>query len=160
MGTDHLILSTMPESPQVVKGFVMLEVILYRLIPEEVRKFDKLNHGVPYLFDRWNDLDGSLCLYYRVKARNGVKKNKKRLPVAEIRAALHQLETAGVFTRESYRRICPIAETDGPCGFAVLGRILEALHVAVYSGRNGFKLTDASKLANLLGAKPVSDNSS
>ena len=74
-------------------------------------------------------------------ARDGVKKNKKRLPVAEIRAALDELGRAGVLSREKFRKVCPIAEKSGPCGFAVVGRILEALHVAVYSGQHGFTLT-------------------
>ncbi len=86
-------------------------------------------------------------------ARDGVKKNKKRLPVAEIRAALDELGRAGVLSREKFRKVCPKADSDGSCGFAVAGRILEALRVAVYSGQDGFTLTDANKAKNLLEAK-------
>jgi hypothetical protein len=129
----------------------MLESVLHRLIPEEVNSFAKLAHGEPYHFDRWEkDRVGSPCLYYWFMARDGVKKNKKRLPVSEIRAAFLQLQSTGALTRETYRRVCPTAKSDGSCGFAVVGRILEALHVAVYSGRDGFKLTNANEATNLL----------
>src|ERR1035437_7835839 len=71
----------------------MLESVLHRLIPEEVNTFAKLAHGEPYHFDRWEkDRVGSPCLYYWFMARDGVKKNKKRLPVSEIRAAFLQLQ--------------------------------------------------------------------
>jgi hypothetical protein len=76
------------------------------------------------------------------------EENKKRLPVSEIRDALKQIRITGVLTREAFRK-CPIAKS-APYSFAVLGRILEALHVAVYSGRAGFRLTNADKATNLL----------
>jgi hypothetical protein len=129
----------------------MLESTLHTLIPEEVNTFAKLQHGESYHFDCWkNDRVGWPCLYYWFIARDGVRKNKKRLPVSEIRAALHQLRRVGVLSRETFREVCPIAESAGPCGFAVVGRILEALHVAVYSSHDGFKLTNAKEATNLL----------
>ena len=132
----------------------MLESVLHRLIPEEVNTFAKLGHREPYHFDRWKkDRAGSPCLYYWFLARDGVKKNKKRLPVSEIRAAIHQLRTTGALTRDTFREACPTAES-APCSFAVVGRILEALHVAVYSGLEGFILTDANKATTLLYVLP------
>ena len=129
----------------------MLESTLRRLIPDEVNTFAKLEHGASYHFDRWkNDRVGSPCLYYWFMARDGVKKNKKRLPVSEIRAALHQLRSAGMLSREAFRKVCPLSESDGSCGFAVVGRILEALHVAVYAGQDGFKLTNPDEATTLL----------
>ncbi len=133
----------------------MLEAVLHRLIPDEVKSFAKLEHGKPYHFDRWSDdRVGTHCLYYWFVASDGVKRNKKRVPVSEIRAALHQLRSAGVLTRVAFREICPKAESGRPCGFAVVGRILEALDVATYSGRGGFKLTNARRAANLLVISP------
>jgi len=128
-----------------------LETALHRLIPNEVRTFAKLEHGDPYHFDRWaNDNADTLCLYYWFMARDGVKKNKKRVPVSEIRAALRQL-LEGRVKRETFRKICPVTEAAGPCGFAVVGRIFVELGIAVYSGRrDGFKLSDANKARKLL----------
>ena len=129
----------------------MLESTLHTLIPEKASTFAKLQHGEPYHFDCWkNDRDGSPCLYFWFMARDGVKRNKKHLPVSEIRAALHQLQSVGVLSRGTFRKVCPKAESAGPCGFAVVGRIFEALHVAVYSSQDGFKLTNANEARNLL----------
>lgn len=130
----------------------MLESLLRQTIPAKVRIFAKLTeHGEAYNFDRWNeDRAGSLCLYYWFPARIGVKRNKKRVPVSEVRAALRELRSTGVLTREAFQKACPVAESAGPCGFAVVGRILEALRVAIYSGRNGFNLIDADEATNLL----------
>jgi hypothetical protein len=134
----------------------MLEATLHRLIPVKVSTFSKLNHGEPYQFDRWqNDRFASPCLYYWFKSRDGIKRNTKRVPVSEIRAALCQLRNANVLSRETFKKVCPVAQSDGPCGFAVVGRIFEALGVAVYSGQNGFKLTDANEVAKLLEVKPT-----
>jgi hypothetical protein len=139
----------------------MFESTLYSLIPKEVNTFAKLDHGAPYHFDCWkNDRVGSPCLYYWFMARDGVKKNKKRLPVSEIRAALRQLRGAGVLSREMFRKVCPTAKSDGECGYAVVGRILEALHVAIYSGNDGFKLTNPDEATSLIGAKPASGGGS
>lgn len=129
----------------------MLQSALHRLIPQRVNTFAKLHRGSPYHFDRWGvDRAGSPCLYYWFMARDGVKRNKKRLPVSEIRAAVCQLRSAGVLNRKTFPKVCPVAESDGPCGFAVVGRILEALQVAAYSGQDGFKLTNADEVTKLL----------
>ena len=129
----------------------MLESTLHRLIPKEVNTFAKLRRGEPYQFHRWeNDRSGSLCLYYRFQ---GVEKHTKRLPESEIRAGLRQLRDIGWLSRETFGDVCPTAKSDGECGFAVLGRIFEALGVAVYSGNAGFKLTDADEATNLLEAR-------
>lgn len=129
----------------------MLESVMHKLIPGKVSTFAKLlGQGAPYHFDRWEtDRAGSQCLYYWFMARDGGK-NKKRVPVSEIRAALHQLRGNGVLSREAFRDVCPVAARGGPCGFAVVGRIFEALHVAVYSGQNGFRITNAADASNLL----------
>jgi hypothetical protein len=133
----------------------MFASVLHELIPGTVNRFAKLKRGEPYHFDRWEtDQLGSPCLYYWFRSRDGVKKNKKRLPISEIRAALLRLRSVGVLTREAFRQVCPTAESAGPCGFAVVGRILESLDVAVYWGREGFKLTNPNKATALLAIQP------
>jgi hypothetical protein len=130
----------------------MLESALHRLMPEAVNTFAKLERGEPCHFDRWaDDRVGSACLYYRFI---GAKKYTKRLPVSEIRAALKQLRVPAWFSRETFREVCPPANRDGQCGFAVGGRILEALKVAEYSGLEEFKLNNANEATNLLETKP------
>jgi hypothetical protein len=133
----------------------MLESTLQKLIPEKLNTFAKLQRGSPYYFDRWENHDrGAPCLYYWFMARDGVKKNKKRIPVIEIRAALHELRSSGLLTRGTFSTGCPVAKGDGSCSLAVVGRIFEALHVAEYSGRGGFKLTNANDVNKLLEATP------
>jgi hypothetical protein len=126
----------------------MLESTLHRLIPNEVSTFAKLRHGKPYHFDRWENG----CLYYWFE---GVTKHTKRLPKSEIRSALRQLRDTGWIHQKTFGEICRTARSDGPCGFAVLGRIFEAMGVAVYSGNAGFKLTNADEATKLLEEKPI-----
>jgi hypothetical protein len=126
----------------------MLQPILRKLIPHDVRIFPKLQHGEPYHFDSWShDRNGMLCLYYWF---DGVKQHKKRIPVSEITAAVQRLRDDRAIKRDTFKEVCPVAESAGPCGFTVVGRIFEALGVAVYSQRDGFRLTDADKVMTLL----------
>ena len=75
----------------------------------------------------------------------------KRIPVAEIRAALGDLRRTGTLDRAAFQKLAPVSELDGPCGFIVLGRILEALEVARYLGRaRGFTLTNPGRADQLL----------
>jgi len=106
------------------------------LIPKTVSQFPKLEIGEPYHFDRWaDDRSGSTCLYYWFYAHDGGKRNNKRVVVSEIQQAFQHLMDTGSFHRDAFRRFCPVSESSGPCGFVVVGRIFEALGVAVYSGR-------------------------
>jgi hypothetical protein len=84
-------------------------------------------------------------------ARDGVKRNKKRVPVSEIRAVLRELLSSGLLTKQTFKDLCPVAQSAGPCGFAVVGRIFEAFGVAAYSTRGEFELTDAGAATTLLG---------
>ena len=130
----------------------MLDSTMRRLIPHTVNTFAKLEHGEPYHFDSWaTDNTNTPCLYYWFMARNGVTKRKKRVPVYEIGVALRRLLGDGMLRSDRFREVCPVAESDGPCGFAVVGRIFEALDVAAYAGRRrGFRLTDAQRAQKLL----------
>jgi hypothetical protein len=107
------------------------------LIPKTASDFSKLGAGEPYHFDRWaDDRSGSTCLYYWFYSHDGGKRNNKRVVVSEIQQAFQNLMDTGSFDRDAFRRLCPVSELSGPCGFVVVGRILEALGVAVYSGRD------------------------
>ena|ERR1700730_9070279 len=109
---------------------------LRKLIPTIVSEFPKLEAGEPYHFDHWaDDRSGSTCLYYWFTSHDGVKRNNKRVLVSEVHAALQHLLSAGVFDRNSFRTCCPRSESSGRCGFVVVGRVLEALGVATYFGR-------------------------
>jgi hypothetical protein len=126
----------------------MLETTLRYLIPERLNTFAKLTErGEPYYFDHWTA--DFVCLYYWFSSRDRTRRNRKRVPVSEIRAALEQLIRDGAFTRAAFESLCAISTRDGGCGFAVIGRILEALNVARYS-RPVFRLTDADQARVLL----------
>jgi hypothetical protein len=121
------------------------DVNLRNLIPATVSEFQKLETGQPYYFDHWaEDRSGSDCLYYWFSSHNGVKRNNKRVIVSEVNAALQHLLKTGAFDRSSFRSHCPKSKSSGPCGFVVVGRILEALGVARYSGREKGFVTPAS----------------
>jgi len=110
------------------------------LIPRRLAEFPKLeSSGEPYRFYKWDyDKNGYLCLYYIVTG--GKKEYSKRIPIEEIESAIIRFLKTGKFDREDYRELCPIANRDGPCGFAIIGRILEVLYGARYEGRSkGFR---------------------
>jgi hypothetical protein len=126
-------------------GAKEFDSMLRKLIPATVSEFKKLEAGNPYHFDRWDDG----CMYYWFGSTS--KPHKKRVFVSEAFSALQHLRTTGAFDRNSFPTLCPKSESDGGCGFAVAGRILEALGVAKYSGRRaGFTLTDPVKATSLL----------
>ena len=122
----------------------MLRRKLNEVIPSQYSVFNKLTGGDPYYFDKWaSDKYGVLCLYYWFWDKSKTKPNKKRVPVSEIEATVRILLQNGNFSREDFRENCPISESGGSCGFAVIGRILEYLGVASYVGLGkGFRLTN------------------
>jgi hypothetical protein len=125
----------------------MLKSALRAIVPSVTRSFQKLRAGEPYQFDHWDDD----VLYYRVSPRRKGGWNKKRVPVPEIRMALRRLRESGTFSRSDFEQICPIASRDGPCGFCVVGRVLEILGVAKFSTHGqGFVLTDSQKADRML----------
>jgi hypothetical protein len=106
------------------------------LISKGVSEFPKLETGEPYDFERWaDDRTGSTCLYYWFSSHDGGKRNNKRIVVLEMLEAFQHPKNMGSFDRNAFRRLCPVSESSGPRGFVVVGQILEALGVAVYSGR-------------------------
>lgn len=121
----------------------MLRRKLNKIIPAQHSVFNKLTKGDPFYFDKWEtDEYGNFCLYYWFWNKSKTKINTKRVPVSEIEVALCILLKDGSFRREDFNENCPISESAGPCGFAVIGRILECLAVASYMGRGrGFRLT-------------------
>jgi hypothetical protein len=54
---------------------------------------------------------------------------------SEIYEAFKLIERTGAFDRNVFRTRCPRSESSGRCGFVIVGRILEALDVAIYAGR-------------------------
>ena len=121
----------------------MFESALKELIPKKVQTFAKLKSGELYHFDRWDvDKTGSSCLYYWFLGQDGMKKYVKRVLISEIRDALNHLICHGRLSRKEYKKVCPKTESAGSCGFAIVGRILEAMNVAEYSVYGKFKLTD------------------
>jgi len=97
-----------------------------RLIPSKLSRFPKLVSGEPYGFDKWSyDREGRYCLYYIVTG--GIVEHKKRIPMQELIKAASWFSKSGRFKRTDFQRLCPIANRDGPCGYAVAFRILESL---------------------------------
>jgi hypothetical protein len=131
------------------------EAALRNLIPTKIEWFEKLESGKPYHFDAWkHDRLGQACMYYSFASRDGSRRNRKRVVTSEIRAALQHLRDLGSLDREAFRDACPTSASDGACGFAVVGRILEALVVALYAaGEARFNLTDSRIAAALLGGR-------
>ena len=111
------------------------------IVPKQYSQFPKLGGGSPYHFASWNnDNRNVLCLYYWFWDKGKAYKNKKRVPLTEIVAAAKQYRVQGKFDRVIFNTHCPVAASDGPCGFAVIGRCLEFLGIAKYAGRgNGFR---------------------
>jgi hypothetical protein len=129
------------------EGVAMLESTLHGLTPKDVSTFPKLSQGDPYHFDRWENG----CPYYWFE---GVKNIRNVFPYLKF-VLVSVNRYIGWLSREMFREICPTAKSDGECGIAVLGRIFEALGIAVYSSSAGFKLTDADEATRLLEAKPA-----
>jgi hypothetical protein len=127
-----------------------LESVLEELFPGKLSEFKKLTGGEPYRFDSWQtDTGGRPCLYYAFSSRDGRRTNTKRASIPEIAAALEHLRRTGHLRRSEFPDVCPVAQSAGPCGFAVVGRVLEALGVARYV-RGAFCLSDATKAGSLL----------
>lgn len=118
------------------QGKASFDAELRRLIPGIVSEFPKLEMGHPYRFEHWSDdRSGTSSMYYWFDSHDGTAQHHKRLVVSEIHAALEHLLATGAFNRNAFRAHCPVSESSGPCGFVVVGRVLEALGVATYSGR-------------------------
>ena len=114
-----------------------VELRLRDMVPQKVAEFRKLEKGEPYHFDRWEqDIKGRPCLYYWFGSRDGLRRNVKRVPIAEFCAAFDHIGRTGTFTRVDYKQLCRVAQSDGACGYTVIGRLLENLGVARYQGRS------------------------
>jgi len=111
-------------------------------IPQHIRRFPKLASGQPYYFHVWaKDRAGNECLYYSFKGSDRTAQYMKKVPLAELVAAIKSFQQKGAFDRLDFQKLCPIALSSGPCGFAVIGGYLEFRHKAKYKGRGkGFAL--------------------
>jgi hypothetical protein len=139
-----------------IKGMALqdrLVSVLDELFRNGHVQFRKLRgSGPPYKFSKWaTDRSGALCLYYEFPSRNGKTTNRKRVPVDEILAAIQEIVSEGRLTRKAFRNLCPVAESAGPCGFAVVGRCFELLGIAKYAdGQGVFELTDKKRANRFL----------
>ncbi len=105
--------------------------------------FPKLQGGgSPYRFERWDrDKSGTICLYYSFLSSDVKTRHEKRIPLEELAGAVETLTARGLLTRSLFEEICPIAQSAGLCGYAVVGWCLEMLGIAEYKGTaQGFRL--------------------
>ena len=117
----------------------MLEQRLRGIIPKPNSSFRELVKEETYSFDRWDtDKKNRVCLYYVVG-----NKNKKRVVISEVEELIRNCLTRGQITREDFKEYCHTSNSDGACGFAVTGRMLEYLGIAQYLGWGcGFEIID------------------
>ncbi|MDY6931482.1 MAG: hypothetical protein SVJ22_06170 [Halobacteriota archaeon] len=136
---------------EVLSAESLLDKNLREIIPDKYSTFPKLEKGDPYHFDHWGkDTNGEDCLYYWFWNKDQTKKNRKRVVILEIDNLIKNKISNGHISREDFKRLCPISESAGSCGYTVVGRILEYLEIAKYLGRgSGFEITD-HKLAESL----------
>lgn len=123
----------------------MLRIKLQEIIPEKVDKFPKFERGEPYHFDRWEfDNNGEFCLYYWFWKKKKIGKNKKRVVISEVVSLLNFVLKNKIilFPNKLFKKICPVTQSAGPCGFTVTVWILECLGIAKYERRKGFRILD------------------
>ena len=98
--------------------------------------FQKLRgQGEPYCCSKWKyDRQGVFCIYFKFPP------HEKRIPLSEIEVATGYLNREKVFDRKAFKDICPISSKGNPCGFTVIGRILEKTSNTEYTGSKGFIL--------------------
>lgn len=133
-------------------GYSVLDRSLREIIPDKYSTFPKLEKGDPYHFDHWGkDTNGEDCLYYWFWNKDQTKKNKKRVVISEIDALIENKISNGHISRDDFKKLCPISESAGSCGYTVVGRMLEYLEIAKYLGRgSGFEITDHKLAKSLL----------
>jgi len=130
----------------------MLEQRLREIILNPNSTFPKLESGDPYYFDQWRiDLNGEMCLYYWFWNKNRTKKNKKRVVISEVEKLIRNCLTRGQINRKDFEEYCHTSNSDGACGFAVTGRMLEYLGIAQYLGwGRGFEIIDVDLARSLI----------
>ncbi len=129
----------------------MLKKELKSIVPSRYNKFDKLESEDPYYFDSWGiDKYGNECLYYWFYSRNKSKKNQKRVVVSEVDNLLRNSINKTIITKSDFEKYCPTTLSAGPCGYAVIVRLLEYLGIAQYKGRSGVQLIDHNIIRRLI----------
>ena len=107
-----------------------LERMVREAIPAKLDTFPKLREDSdPYHFRDW---EGETILRYWFWNRKGDKKRSKRVFINEIEPLVRHCFSKGSIERSDYKLHCPKTKSDGPCGLAVMGRILEFLSIAKY----------------------------
>jgi len=125
----------------------MLEQRLREIIPNPNSTFRELEKEEICSFDRWDtDKKNRVCLYYVVG-----NKNKKRVVISEIEELIRNCLTRGQINRKDFEVYCHTSNSDGACGFAVMGRMLEYLGIAQYLGwGRGFEIIDVDLARSLI----------
>jgi hypothetical protein len=128
----------------------MLEQSLKEAVPAELKSFAKLTMGHdPYFFDKWDEEAGASILRYWFWSKDKTERRKKRVFVGEIEELLKHLHAGQSFARDDFQKHCPRTNSDGPCGYAVIIRILEHFQeIQTISG--DYRVKSAGKLRRLL----------
>ena len=123
-------------------------------IPSKLSSFRKLeNRGDPYYFDHWGiDLNNEECMYYWFFSKDRYRKNKKRVIINEVEKLLESVIISNdlKISRADFEKLCPITLSVGPCGFAVITRILEFLEIGEYIKNQGFEIYDKDEVQRIL----------
>ena len=130
----------------------MLKELLQTNIPSIVKEFGKLTKEKdPYYFGSWDSIDGDLVLRYWFWNRGHSAKNRKRVLVNEIEDLLRHCTKNGTIRRSDFESKCLKTNGDGPCGFAMAGRILEGLDIVEYDPTlHEFRITNMDKALKLV----------
>jgi len=128
----------------------MLEQTLKKAIPHQLSSFRKLTDGHdPYYFASWDKEDGVSILRYWFWNKIKTRKNRRRIFINEIEELLKYSLRVQRITRKDYQQYCPRTMSDGPCGFAVIIRVLE--HFQVVEVADGeYRVKSVEKIHELL----------
>ncbi len=107
---------------------------------ESKLSFEKLTKKGYYYFD---DFDKSQTSFYvKFESEKNIGKwNFKKISIAEVVELYNQSFNKKLIKREDFNRICENTLKSGPCGFAVIIRLLEEMSKGEYLGHGkGFKI--------------------
>lgn len=130
----------------------MLEQRLREIILNPIDKFMELEKEEYYYFAKWcTDKKYRMCLYYWFWNTNKIKKNTgKKVVISEVEYLIRNCLKQRKITRDDFKEYCPVTN-NGPCGFAVTGRMLEHLGIAQYLGwGRGFEIIDVDLAQSLV----------
>ena len=131
----------------------MLERVLKRAIPDQLKAFPKLTSGRdPYRFSSW-DLDevtGEPILRYWFWSGDRACKYRKRVFIHEVESLLKNVAGTDEITRRDFKEYCPKTDRDGECGFAVVIAILEYFKIVDKSARGVYSIVNHGKAQEIV----------